>query len=960
MNPATFLRALGPEPWWVAYVEPSFRPADGRYGQNPNRWQHYYQYQVILKPDPGDPQERYLESLVALGIDPGVHDIRFVEDNWEAPTLGAWGLGWEVWLDGQEITQFTYFQQAGGQQLSPVSVELTYGLERILLVLQEVESFLDIRWDGHLSYGEVGLQPEIEYSTYNFETASIERLQQLFDIYEGEAEAALERGLIQPAYDFILKCSHTFNLLDSRGAVGVTERAALFRRMRDLAREVAQGYEAQREEAGHPWMGRWQVAGQEESNGKSPVSGPDRAEDFVLEIGTEELPPADVLAVVNQLQGSVPVMLERQRLGFTGMEVQATPRRLAVIVRGLEPSQPQSVTRVKGPPAEQAFDEEGEPTSAAEGFAHSRGINVSQVQVEEIDGGRYAVAEVQQPGRAAHEVLLEELPDLIDSLSFQREMRWNESEVSFSRPIRWLLALHGEHAVPFEYACLTAGRTSRGLRFHDPSHVLVASAAEYAGLLAEHGIVLDAQERRQLIAEGASLLAREAGGELIDNPELLSEVTHLVEAPYVFRGDIDPNYLELPRQVLLSVMHHHQRYFAIEREGQLLPSFIGVGNGETEDLGVVCRGNENVLRARFADAAYFIARDREKPLEGFVDGLETLTFETSLGSMKAKSERVTRLVSEMADTLGLTAQEQATAERAAELCKADLATQMVVEMTSLQGEMGRIYATASGESEAVATAIAEHYLPRFSGDQLPSTRAGLAVGVADRLDSLIGLFAAGKQPSGAGDPFGLRRTAIGLLEILRAHGHDLDLREALESAALLQPLEVSESVRQECLDFITRRHQAMLIAEGHRHDAIEAVFAEQAAVPASAADAVASLDRWMDHETWPDLLQNYARCVRITRDIERDLGLDPESLQEPTARELYSSLLHAQARERSPGSVDDFLVAFAPMVPVIFRFFEDVLVMVDDEKVRDNRLALLQSIADLARGVADLSKVEGF
>ncbi|MGB9593733.1 MAG: glycine--tRNA ligase subunit alpha, partial [Anaerolineae bacterium] len=253
MNPATVLRVLGPEPWNVAYVEPSVRPDDGRYGENPNRWSQYYQYQVILKPDPGNPQELYLESLEALGIDLRRHDVRFVEDNWQQPALGAWGLGWEVWLDGLEITQFTYFQQAGGFVLDPVAVEITYGLERIVMFLQGVKSFVDIDWGAGRTYGDVLLQQEIEHCTYNFDRASVPRLQELFRLYEAEARNALEARLVIPAHDYVLKCSHTFNVLDARGAIGVTERAHYFARMRDLARAVAEAYVAQREEMGHPW-----------------------------------------------------------------------------------------------------------------------------------------------------------------------------------------------------------------------------------------------------------------------------------------------------------------------------------------------------------------------------------------------------------------------------------------------------------------------------------------------------------------------------------------------------------------------------------------------------------------------------------------------------------------------------------------------------------------------------------
>ena len=298
MNPATYLRVLGPEPWNVGYVEPSVRPDDGRYGENPNRLQQHYQFQVILKPDPGNPQELYLHSLEALGIDPRQHDIRFVEDNWESPALGAWGLGWEVWLDGQEITQFTYFQQAGGMVLDPVSVEITYGLERIAMALQGVRHFRNLRWNGERTYGDVNLQGEQEHSKYYFEIADVERLRQMYNLFEAEAEAALKNGLVLPAHDYVLKCSHTFNILDTRGAVGVTERQALFARMRDLSRRVAEAYVEQRQELGVSLAAERHGDGQQldspaESDERLPAQPEQLAllpADFLLEIGTEELP----------------------------------------------------------------------------------------------------------------------------------------------------------------------------------------------------------------------------------------------------------------------------------------------------------------------------------------------------------------------------------------------------------------------------------------------------------------------------------------------------------------------------------------------------------------------------------------------------------------------------------------------------------------------------------------------
>src|SRR5215211_556287 len=347
MNPATFLRVLGPEPWNVAYVEPSVRPDDGRYGENPNRFQKHTQFQVILKPDPGNPQELYLESLKALGIDPRQHDIRFVEDNWEQPAIAAWGLGWEVWLDGQEITQFTYFQQMGGVTLDPVSVEITYGLERILIALNNAKAIWDEEWGAGVTYGEIRRQEEFEHSKYYYEVADVERARKMYELFTAEAEACLAQGLIVPAHDYVLKSSHTFNILDARGAISVAERQAFFRRMRELARRVAEGYEEQRKELEYPLLKDEgsKVASSQVSTFKpsNPSTGSGQAlqpANFILEIGVEELPADDVDMAQAQLSTRVPALLDELHLDHGDVRIFATPRRLVVSVADLSPNQP--------------------------------------------------------------------------------------------------------------------------------------------------------------------------------------------------------------------------------------------------------------------------------------------------------------------------------------------------------------------------------------------------------------------------------------------------------------------------------------------------------------------------------------------------------------------------------------------------------------------------------------------
>ncbi len=965
MNPATALRVLGPEPWNVAYVEPSVRPDDGRYGENPNRLQMHYQYQVILKPDPGNQQEIYLRSLQAIGIDPRQHDIRFVEDNWESPALGAWGLGWEVWLDGQEITQFTYFQQAGGRPTDPVSVEITYGLDRIAIALQRVRGFRSIHWNQDLTSGDVNLQAEQEHSKYYFEVGDVTRLQQMYDLYEKEAEVCLAQNLVLPAHDYLLKCSHTFNVLDSRGAIGVTERQAYFARMRELARRISDAYLEQRQRLEYPWMEHTMIKGGEASVKTLPaMPTPSAPAAFLLEIGTEELPAADLDTLLAQLQERVPALLEELRLVHSDIRVSGAPRRLVAFVSDLAYRQPDREQVFKGPPADRAFDSLGQPTKAAEGFARSRGLQVSDLKVEEVDGGRYAVAHVQQKGRLATDVLAEALPGLIAGLKVDKSMRWNRTNVAFSRPIRWLLALFGADVVPFEYAGLVSGRSSRGVRFSQPEEYNVKDPADYFKHIAAQGIILDVAERQKEILAQVKAAAAQAGGEISDEPALLAEVANLVEAPLALRGSFDESHLKLPREVLVSVMKKHQRYFPVLRGGELMPYFITVSNRDRNapaDLELVVEGNEHVIRARFADADFFVREDLKLTIQDFLPRLATLTFQLKLGSMLDKSLRIRAMAPELAKRLGLNAEQETVALRAAELCKADLATQMVVEMTSLQGTMGRYYALKSGESPAVAQAIFEHYLPRNTGDSVPQSLPGLLLSIADRLDSLCGLFAAGLAPSGTKDPFAQRRTALGLVQLLTAQDLSFDLRAALRQIAAPQmPIPAGADVQDAVLGFIADRQRSLLLEQGFRYDVVEAVLAVQNANPASAYRAIKELAAWVRHSNWNTLLPAYARCVRITRDLGQRFTVNPEAFVDPAEKQLYQAILRAEGKERRSASVDGFMGVFVPLIPTINRFFESVLVMAEDPAVRQNRLGMLQRIAAFSTGVADFSKLEGF
>lgn len=957
-NPATFLRVLGPEPWNVAYAEPSIRPDDSRYGENPNRLQMHTQFQVILKPDPGNPQELYLESLAALGIDRTKHDIRFVEDNWESPALGAWGLGWEVWLDGQEITQFTYFQQSGGVELDPVAVEITYGLERIAMPLQGVRHFRDIVYAPGLTYGEIFLQNEFEQSTYNLDEANTERVKQMFALYEAEALDLLEKGLTIPAYDYILKSSHAFNLLDARGAIGVTERAGFFNRMRNLSRAAAQSWLETRQEMGFPLAKESApVAVAASSSEQGEWDTPPNAE-FLLEIGVEELPADYVDEAVGYLTKRAPAMLDELRITYENVTVEGTPRRLIVRADGVASHQSNKEEVVRGPSAQAAYDAEGNLTKAAQGFARSKGIDPAELVrgKDPQSGTEYVYGTVRSVGRPTGQVLAEALPALVGSIPWAKAMRWNSTNVPYGRALRWMVALLNERVIPFAYAGVTSGRTTRGLRSDGSPLLEISHAVAYSDLLEAQGIVPDKDERRRVILEAARQLAAEVGGTIPASAEgdLLEEVANLIEAPNPIRGSFEEKHLELPREVLVTVMRKHQRYFPVEgADGKLLPYFVTIANGKL-DNDSVRYGNQEVIRARYSDAEFFWGRDTKQKLEAFRPQTKGLTFETTLGSMLDKSDRLGRIVPTLAENLGLNEQEKEATLRAAHLAKADLVTEMVMDFTSLQGIMGRHYALLSGENGLVATALEEQYR-----NDAPSN-VGTVLGLADRLDSLVGLFAIGKAPKSSADPFALRRAAIGVVELLLHHTLRLNLRDSITVVAAVQPVAVTPEAQQEVIEFIRRRLEQILLDRGFRHDVIAASLNARAHDPAGALESATLLAPLVEDGIFKAVLTAYARPARITRGKTVAGEVNPTYFEHEEERQLWDATQQAIAALTATSDFTDLFAQLATLRPVIDAFFDKVFVMADDENVRGNRLALLKKVADLTNGIVDLTQVQGF
>lgn len=725
---------------------------------------------------------------------------------------------------------------------------------------------------------------------------------------------------------------------------------------------------------------------------------------FLLEVGTEELPADFVDSALAQWRSRIPASLTEQYLEAAAIEFYGTPRRLAVLLKGLPDQQPDRQEEVKGPPAAAAF-KDGQPTKAATGFARSRGASVEDLEVRSTDKGDFVFLSQNIPGKSAAEVLTDLVPQWIAGLEGKRFMRWGEGDLRFPRPIHWLVALLDDQVLPVKLVngpeTIESDRSSQGHRILHPDPVTIAQATEYAESLSAASVEVDLERRRKAIAAGAIAAAEKAGGQVKLFPDLLEEVINLVEWPSAVVGNFDAEFLNLPADVIITVMVTHQRYFPVLRSDadkagsgttaarSLLPHFITISNGDPKKAEIIAAGNERVVRARLADGQFFYQADRAKPLADYVGELESVTFQQKLGSVRKKVERLGAIAARIGQQLSVTTEQQSDIDRAALLCKADLVTQMVGEFPELQGVMGQTYARSSGEPEAVAIAIFEHYLPRGADDDLPQSLTGQVVGIADRLDTLVSIFALGMLPSGSSDPFALRRAANAIVNIIWQAELPLNLHQLLQdaiadfaTAMTGSEVEVNADTLQEQLQtFFLQRLQTLLQDDRHvDYDLVNGVLGEDDPVYTERAlvDLLDARDRALFLKTIRhngDLATIYETVNRSARlaaqaglsptdePLNLDTAIDTDRLQQPAEQALYQSLLElipqAEAA-RAQRNYQTLLEALQQVAPTVSRFFDgedSVLVMDPDLDIRRNRLNLLCLLRDRARILADFSKI---
>ena len=682
------------------------------------------------------------------------------------------------------------------------------------------------------------------------------------------------------------------------------------------------------------------------------------AKDLLFEIGAEEIPAGFMPHILGQLKQLAETKLNDAHLPFESIATYGTPRRLALIVKGLADTSAEISERHKGPSASIAYDADGNATKAAIGFARGKGLDVADLVVE--DG--YIYAETKTAGVSAKDIVTDMLPQLITGLNFPKSMHWGNLDAKFVRPVRWLVALLDEEVIPVEFATVKSGNVTRGHRFLGADEITIKNAASYVDTLKENFVMVDQDARRELISKQLHDMAASKNASIVWDDDLLEEINYLVEWPTALCGGFEESYLALPDAAIITPMKDHQRYFPlVDQDGKLLPMFLTVRNGSDHSIEVVQAGNERVLRARLDDAKFFFNEDRKKPLIDRKDGLTKIVFQEGLGNLADKTERLLKLGRVFGEECGLHEDAAVVLERATELAKTDLTTGMVTEFTELQGVMGKEYALLDGESEEVAEAIFEQYLPRFAGDVLPQTEAGKVLSIIDKVDNIVATFSRGLIPTGSQDPYALRRQTIGILNILLGSEWNISLRPIFKASMELLnvPAEKQDELLDQVEEFFTLRLKNIFLDREVPHHVIDLLLSNNELSVADAEGLVnALLANRIDENV--ELVQAYTRMYNLVKDVEYT-GVNSDLLKEDAEKALFEAATKASEASSAAweaGDYDAVVAVPATLVPAINKFFEDVMVMDKDEAIKANRLQLVRLAYSVMAIIGDISALK--
>lgn len=682
-------------------------------------------------------------------------------------------------------------------------------------------------------------------------------------------------------------------------------------------------------------------------------------QEFLLEIGTEEIPAGYIPPALDAARDNLAKIFENERIGFGEIKTAATPRRLIIWAEKVAKGQENRVVEKTGPPKAQAYDDDGKPTKAALGFAKGQGASPEDLIIIESPKGPVVGIRREEKGRVTADILAERLPGFIESMPFPKTMRWKDLDARFVRPVRWIVALFEGKVIPFEFGGIKSGDRSMGHRFSHPHEFTVNSAKDLSASLEERNVIIEANRRREMIEMGVEELVSEHGLKVAADQNLLDEVTYLVERPYPLMGGFPADYLELPAPILTTCMKKHQRYFSVLDESDRITNhFIAVNNTPLKDPDLSVRGHERVLKARLEDARFYFREDRQKPLIDRLDALKGVIFHSRLGTSYEKVLRFTHLASILARKFA--PDRMANVERAAQLAKCDLETGIVYEFPELQGIIGSYYARLDGEPEEVADAVREHYLPAHAGDSPPNGIVASIVSVADRIDTISGCFSVGMTPTGAADPYALRRHALGIIQILISLGKPLDLSVIINEAVGLmgeRKIKDTEEIVEEIREFIRTRFVNLHVSQGYPLDVVEAAVRARFDDVVDARARVEALSAWKEREDVESIVIGFKRAANILKDAP-ETSVIKKDLKEKAEKDLFNKADQVEKEVNELVSKGDYhrvLEIMSGLKAPIDTFFDDVMVMVDDEKLRNNRLGLLRKVAGMFSNVADFS-----
>ena len=938
-NPHTFFRVLGPEPYNVAYVEPSRRPTDGRYGKNPNRLQHYYQYQVILKPAPKFNQELYLESLKALGVDITKHDIRFVEDNWESTPLGAWGLGWEVWLDGMEVSQYTYFQQVAGINLEVTALEITYGLERLAMYIQDVDDYRKIKWNDTVSYGDIFERHEFLQAKHNYETASIDTLQKLFDLYNTEVIAHLDSENYWAAYDYVLKLSHLFNLLDSRGVISVSDRIAKFAMIARYSKMIGKLYLEERKEMDYPLMKTTKPVSFSLPPKKVELATKNQPENIaVVELGFEEI-PASYLAEWSETITSewLTKSLETNDLIFDKAELGITPRRIVFTVHNPRAKIEYSEL-VSGPVWDIAFKDD-KPTVVLEGFLKKNNAKIEDTE-KIFKNEKVFVGVKRKVVITLEEILQKTISELLETAPRTKWMKWETQTESFIRPMRWIFAMHNDKSlkIDVERMNISSDTITYSPRYMNQVYYSVSSAQEYLALMQEIDVVLVSATRKNLIKANPDK-TKELSPKY---DHYVTQTVFLTESPKPHEVLLPAKYYELPVELINYILEKNQMYLLARKGKDIYYTIVANAKKASE---TIIDGNSRVVKARLEDGLFYMSLDKDIKLVDYRKKLANFMYHPKLGSYFVKVERIAAISAWILAHIDQPNGVTELVEGALPFIKNDRATNLAKEFPSLEGVIGYYYAKRDGVTDEVAQVIRNSVTLQVDKSNEKTTIASKIIALADAIDSYVGLSTAEGLPQGNHDPFEIRKYAQKILQLLTEENTMFlfSLREALAYAGTFVNTTKDSLTAQEL--FISSRIEQYFI-ENFSFPAWIATGVTRSTEPVLATKAAIgkALQNYEEKSQIKDqFLDALKRVHNILKDNEVSEGEVDEKLFETDAEKELFELMNELA-SKGPG---ERLSLFEKLAKTLEQFFATTRVAVEDNKRKQNRIALLAKMQAL-------------